>query len=139
MRTRTLLLLAVTCGLAILLAGGIQLLRISNQQESTALHVGDEGRAGDAVVVVLGFEESAGMARVQVRLSGIDDPSGLAAFELVGTGAVKATADIDASTCLGFTLAAVECEVAFPAAALPSGDRQLVLRRADQVVRWVLR
>jgi len=139
MRTRTLLLLAVTCGLAILVAGSIQLFRISNQEQSTALHIGDEGRAGDAVVEVLGFEEADGVAEVSVRLSGIDDPDGLEALELLGTGAAKVAADQGASTCAGFTVESVECTVAFRTTGLPSGDRQLVLRRADKVVRWVLR
>ena len=39
MRTKTLLLLAIGCGLVILLAGGIQLLRVGGQEESATLLV----------------------------------------------------------------------------------------------------
>ena len=45
MRTRTLLLLAVTCGLAILVAGTVQLLRLAGQETETILAVGDAGTA----------------------------------------------------------------------------------------------
>ncbi|MGA0894824.1 MAG: hypothetical protein ACO3S5_09365, partial [Ilumatobacteraceae bacterium] len=82
MRTRTLLLLSVACGLAILLAGGAQLLRITGGKPSTALGIGDEGRAGDAVVVVNGYEEGVATAIVTVELSGVDDADGLDGFSL---------------------------------------------------------
>ncbi|HAP76123.1 MAG TPA: hypothetical protein DCR14_08585, partial [Acidimicrobiaceae bacterium] len=82
MRTRTLLLLAVACGLVILVAGGIQLLRIAGQEETTALGIGDSGRAGEVTVTVLAFGERDGFAVVDVTVGGVDDQGGLDSFRL---------------------------------------------------------
>ena len=140
MRTRTLLLLAVTCGLAILLAGGIQLLRIANQEQNTALGVGDKGSAGDAVIVVERIAEDGGVLTVTVTLSGVDDANGLDGFTLVGVpkpvDAVQASDASDA--CTGFTVAPVTCTLTFPTAAFTTKDRQLLFIRAEEQVRWRL-
>ena len=138
MRTRTLLLLSIACGLAILLAGGVQLLRIAGQEPATALGVGDEGRAGDAVVVVRGYEEADGFALVEVTLSGVDDPKGLDGFRLQAPNTLVEHVPAE-STCTGFTVDEVTCVLAFPATTLEGSDRQLVLRRAEEQQRWILR
>ena len=140
MRTRTLLLLAVTCGLAILLAGGIQLLRIANQDQSQALGKGDKGVAGDAVIVVDDFTESDGVLTVTVTLSGVDDPKGIADFTLVGVpkpvDAVQVSEAADA--CTGFTVQATTCTITFPTVGFTTKDRQLLFIRAEEQVRWRL-
>lgn len=141
MRTRTLLLLAVTCGLAILLAGGIQLLRLANQETTEALGVGDKGTAGDAVVVVDRIDEDAadGLLVVTVTLSGVDDPDGLEGFTLVG---VPKPVEIQQSSaedaCAGFTVAPVTCTLRFPTDEFTTRDRQLLFIRAEEQVRWRL-
>lgn len=136
MRTRTLLLLSVACGLAILLAGGVQLLRISGNEPSSALGLGDTGRAGDAVVVVQSYSESGPSAVVTVVLSGVDDADGLDGFGLRAPNTVVApSAD---STCAGFTVEAVTCTLVFPAATLAATDRQLVFQRGEGRVLWNL-
>ena len=74
MRTRTLLLLAVSCGLAILLAGGIQLWRLANQEPPTpSLEVGGTGMAGDAIVTVTKATDAGDAFVVTVTLAGVDD------------------------------------------------------------------
>ena len=61
MRTRTLLLLAVACGLVILVAGVVQLLRIAGQDETAEFSpLGSEVRVGDLEVVVDSYDESGG-------------------------------------------------------------------------------
>jgi hypothetical protein len=137
MRTRTLLLLAIGCGLAILLAGGIQLLRIANQRPTPSLGVGDTGTAGDVEVVVESFRADEQFAVATVTLSGVDDPEGLSGFRLVAPGDTVEYVPAE-STCDGITVAEVTCTLAFPAAELAGSDRQLVFRRAGEQVRWVL-
>lgn len=136
MRTRTLLLLSVACGLAILLAGGVQLLRITGSEPSSALAVGAEGRAGDAVVRVIGYVEDASTAVVTVEVSGVEDPDGLDGFSLRAPNTV--VAPLPSSTCAGLTVERVTCTVEFPAAGLEATDRQLVVERGEDVVRWNL-
>ena len=111
MRTRTLLLLAVSCGLAILLAGGIQLWRLANQEPPTpSLEVGGTGMAGDAIVTVTKATDAGDAFVVTVTLAGVDDPDGLEGFTLVGVDlAVKPSSVVNPGSCTGFTVAPVEC------------------------------
>lgn len=140
MRTRTLLLLAVTCGLAILLAGGFQLLRLANQEPVAGpLVVGSTGKAGDAVVTVVAAEDRGDTFVVTVRVSGVDDAQGVTGFTLNGVGlAVKPLPADDDGACTGFTVEQVECAIAFPNLGFPTSDRQLLLERAEDRVRWRL-
>jgi hypothetical protein len=139
-RTRTLLLLAIGCGLAILIAGGIQLLRVGNQESSsTLLDAGQPGKAGDVTVTLLSSSVSAtatGSGLVAtVALGGIDDPDGLEGFTLVGPGKV---ASVTSSTCAGITAEPVECDLTFATDGMQGSSRQLIFRRADEQLRWVL-
>jgi hypothetical protein len=136
MRTRTLLLLAIGCGLVILLAGGIQLLRIGGQQQSVKqLKVGETGKAGDVTVELVSSVATAARLTAVVRVGGVDDAEGLDGFTLVAPGKVLAIAT---STCEGIAVHAVDCELAFDTADAPGTSRQLIFRRADQQLRWVL-
>lgn len=138
MKTRTLLLLAVSCGLVILLAGSLQLLRLSNQHSDAALPIGSSAKAGDAAVTVVDFQESAGVAMITVRLSGVDDATGLDGFRLQTIGALVAPNQRDAHACAGFTVAAVTCTLTFGTGDAKGASRQLIFRRAEQQVRWKL-
>lgn len=130
------MLLSVACGLLILVAGGVQLLRIAGGDPSSALSIGDEGRAGDLVVIVTGFEELAGTAVVTVTMSGVDDPDGLDGFRLRAPNTVVAPGT--GGTCTGPTVAAASCTIEFPATGLEATDRQLVLQRGEDSVVWNL-
>lgn len=140
MRTRTLLLLAVTCGLAILLAGGIQLFRLSNQETPVPpLTVGATGSAGDATVTVEDVDTTDAALVVTVTLGGVDDASGLTGFSLVAPNTrVAPNATAGATSCTGFTVAEVTCTLSFPTEGLTGTDRQLLLIRAEDQVRWKL-
>ncbi len=138
MRTRTLLLLAVTCGLAILVAGTVQLLRLAGQETETILTLGDVGTAGDAKVQVTQFDEVDGVATVTVTLSGVDDPKGLEGFTLVGPGATMSPNQRGADACTGFTVAPLTCTLTFGTSDVKGADRLLVFHRAAQTARWKL-
>ncbi len=136
MRTRTLLLLAIGCGLVILLAGGIQLLRVGGQQEtSTLLDTGEPGKAGDVTVELVSSSIEASELVAVVRVSGTDDPDGLDGFTLVGPGKVVA---VTSSTCDGIAIAAIDCTLRFTTSDLQGTARQLIFHRADDQLRWVL-
>ena len=141
MRTRTLLLLAVTCGLAILLAGGIQLFRLANQESpDPPLTIGSTGTAGDAAVTVDSVDVTDTALVVTVTLEGVDDPDGLDGFSLVAPGK-RIAHDADAANgtaCTRFTVAPVTCTLRFPTDGLTGSDRQLLFIRADDQVRWKL-
>jgi len=141
MRTRTLLLLAVTCGLVILLAGGIQLFRLANQESPTPpLTVGATGSAGDATVTVEDVDTTDTALVVTVTLGGVDDVEGLDGFSLVAPN-MRIAPDPElsvATACTGFTVAEVTCTLSFPTRGLTGSDRQLLLIRAEDQVRWKL-
>lgn len=136
MRTRTLLLLAIGCGLVILLAGGIQLLRVGGQEAtSTLLAAGQAGKAGDVSVELLSSSSEGGQLTAVVRLGGVSDPHGLDGFTLIGPGKVEA---VSASSCNGITVTVTECTLTFDTKAMSGTARQLIFRRADEQLRWVL-
>lgn len=139
MKTRTLLLLAVTCGLAILVAGTLQLLRLAGQQETTTLGVGDTGRAGDAVIVVTDYREDATHAVVTVTLSGVDDPEGISGFGLANVSRIAAPTGEGDAACTALTREEVTCTLTFSTDGFDGPSRQLVFRRAEEQVRWKLK
>ena len=146
MRTRTLLILAVTCGLAILIAGSVLLLRLSNEDKpDPPLQVGDSAQLGDALVSVDSFEVTDDAIVVTITLSGVDDPDGVFGFTLIAPGrAVSAdpemgtTDSVDLPPCSGFTVQPVTCRLWFATEGLEGSDRQLLFQRAAEQVRWRL-
>ncbi len=135
MRTRTLLLLAIGCGLAILLAGGIQLWRISGQQTTSTLDVGEAGTAGDVTVELVASSVEPARLVAVVRIGGVADPDGLAGFTLVAPGKVV---PVSSSTCDGIRVDEAQCALAFATNDMRGTARQLIFRRADEQLRWVL-
>ena len=136
MRTRTLLLLAIACGLVILLAGGIQLLRVGGQEQTAKLlAAGEPGKAGDVTVELVSSSIANTNLVAVVRVGGIDDPQGLAGFTLVGPGKVLPVASSD---CDGITVDQADCSLTFATTGMQGTSRQLIFHRADQQLRWVL-
>jgi hypothetical protein len=142
MRTRTLLLLAVSCGLVILVAGGFWLLRLDGADEigPVTFAIGDTAQAGDLRITVLAAAEQAGTMEVEVRTSGVDDARGFEAFTLL-------TADLlspvnpgdDPEACRATTVAEQTCTLRYDTSAAPTdGVRVLVVRRGEDVRRWSL-
>lgn len=143
MRTRTLLLLAIVCGLAILVAGGVQLLRLAGDDGDAAenLVVGDAARAGDLAVTVVDAAEADGLMRVTVRLGGVDDPTGLDNFQLIVSGArvePLTAAQAGEGACVALTVAEQTCDLVFGTADSDGRARVLLLLRGEDRVRWDL-
>jgi hypothetical protein len=142
MRTRTLLLLAVACGLAILVAGGIQLVRVSGGSSGSGdLAIGDRTTAGDMTVTVLQADEADGFMRVQLRLGGVDDDNGLDGFHLVVSGDVLeplSAQQAGEGACDGVTVAEQTCSLVFGTADVKGTARVLLLQRGEDQDRWNL-
>lgn len=136
MKTRTLLLLAVTCGLAILVAGTVQLLRVSNQSSSSPLlAVGVSAKAGDATVTLVSVQADAATITATISVGGVDDDNGINGFTMVSAGSRrKATG----GTCGTLTVAAQQCTLVFDNTGLKGSPRQLLFDRAGQQRRWLL-
>jgi hypothetical protein len=135
-KTRTLLLLAFGCGLAILVAGGVLLWQLSSQPESTdVLAAGVDGAAGDVVVRLHGVQRAGDDVVVTMVLSGVDDPNGFDDFRLALAGsAIPAQPE----GCAGFTVAEQVCDLRFATEGVSSSGGLLVLQRGEDTLRWRL-
>jgi hypothetical protein len=141
MRTRTLLILATVCGLAILIAGGIQLIRVGGDSGSDDLAVGDRAQAGDLTVRVLAASERDGLMRVEVELGGVADDGALDDFRLVVPGRAIAPLAADGAgegACRGVSVAPQRCALVFGTAEVEGSARVLLVRRGEDQHRWVL-
>ena len=150
MKTRTLLLLSVGTALAILLAGGVLLFQLSNEQNTVdAIRIGSEVRVGDVSIVVhdvsvveaLGSGQTPDMKTlgVDVTIGGIDDPDGLDSFRLVTGDLSETPADAAAEgRCTGITVSPVDCRLDFDVSGAETSSRVLVLRRGDEQANWQL-
>ena len=138
MKTRTLLLLSVGVGLAILLAGGVLLFQLANETASVEpAGVGEGVSVGDVDVTVLGADEAASLLRVEVDVGGVDD--GVDSFVLV-TGDRRLsplTARTD-GRCSELTEEPQRCGLDFDVSAAEGSSRVLILRRGDEQRNWVL-
>jgi hypothetical protein len=144
MKTRTLLLLSVATALAILLAGGVLLFQLSNEQNTVeAVQLGSEVRVGDVSIVVhdVEFDEASGtqLLGVAVTMGGTDDPNGLDSFRLV-TGD-RSLEPIDAPAdgrCVEITTVVSDCRLDFDVGGSETSSRVLVMRRGDDQANWRL-
>jgi hypothetical protein len=140
MKTRTLLLLALACGVAIMLAGAVFLVQLSGQDDvEPPVPVGEPATAGDMTVVVAGADESAGFLDVTVRIGGVADDDGAGGFRLIASGrAVDPVAGGFAGACGPATVAEQTCVVRFDVSAADGTSRVLFYERGEDGVRWVL-
>jgi hypothetical protein len=131
-----LLILSALTATAIVIAGIALFVRLDRAQSTVALlEMGEQGRAGDALVTVLSSTNGTGSTTIEVRIGGVDDDAGLDGFRLVAPGA---TAGVDAanSTCTGLTVAPVECSLVFDTTTFEGSSRQLLFQRSDAQLRW---
>ena len=144
MRTRTLLILAVVCGLFILLAGGIKLLNVADESGTVDdLRIGATAQAGDAEVTVVSATEADERMVVQVRLGGVDDPAGIDGFALiVAGGALRVVVGVDGDAsdgaCTRITVESQTCDLVFDTTDVQGSARVLLLRRGEDQRRWAL-
>lgn len=138
MKTRTLLLLSVGVGLAILLAGGVLLLQLSNESAAVQpAEVGERVEVGDVSVTVLGAQETSQLFSVDVEVGGVDDD--ITSFALA-TGDVRLEPEVTPNDgrCTEITVATQRCRVEFDVSVSDGPNRVLVLRRGEEQRNWVL-
>lgn len=134
MKTRNLLLWALACGIAIMLAGAVFLFQLVTQDElAEPIPVGTAVAVGDVTATVLGSRESGGELVVDVTLELADDaPAGTDAtsgFHLIASGrAVEPTA----------VACPDACTVSFDVSGADGTSRVLFYERGDAQERWVL-
>ena len=87
MKTRTLLLLALACGVAIMAAGAVFLVQLSRQADAAPpVPLGVATEVGDMRVVVEAAVEHDGVLDVTVTIGGVDDADGASGFRLIASG-----------------------------------------------------
>lgn len=132
MKTRTLLLWSLACGIAIMLAGAVFLVQVArNDDVEPALEVGHSAEVGDVTVTVVDAHEAGGILSVDVRLAGdaaVGDPSG--GFSLIASGRRLRPAT---SSCGGVP---AECTVTFDTSAADGASRALFFDRGDEQAWW---
>jgi hypothetical protein len=140
MKTRTLLLLALGCGLAILLAGGALLVMLAGQDDpEPAVPLGIETSIGDMRVTVLSAAEQtdAKVLTVELVVGGVDETDGAAGFELIASG--RPIPPGDPSTCGETTGEPRQCTLVFDVSTADGESRVLRYRRGDDQSRWDVR
>lgn len=141
MRTRTLLILAAVCGLAILLAGGLKLLQVSTDPpEVTTLAIGESSRIGDMTVAVNAVDQREDATVVDVSLSGVAGEEAIDGWRLWadGSGTLLDPRRVEETTCDDVVVpetGTVECTLVFDAVDTIQGVIHL---RAGEQRQWAL-
>lgn len=136
MRTRTLLLLALACGIAILGAGAGLLFQLSTRKPiDAAVAIGESVRVGDMAVTVVGSSEDAGTLTARIIIGGTVDAAPTAGFRLIASGRER---PVSASDCAPTGPTAENCSVSFDVGDADGVSRVLLYRRGEAQVRWVL-
>jgi hypothetical protein len=136
MKTRTLMLLALGCGLAIMLAGAVFLFQLSSQDDiEEPVAFGSAAQVGDMSVTVTDAVEEPGRLQVLLVIGGTadDDPTG--GFRLIASGRPIPLAS---STCPASSEALSNCLIEFDIAGVDGASRVLFYERGDDQARWVL-
>jgi hypothetical protein len=137
MKTRTLLLLALACGLAIMLAGAVFLFQLAAQDDlAEPVPLGEPVRVGDMQVsVTAAGEQGDGRLTVEVEIGGTFDEQPADEFRLIASGRPVGLAD---TTCAPADSSIQACLVTFDVAQADGVSRVLFYERGDDQARWVL-
>jgi hypothetical protein len=142
-KTRTLLLLALACGTAILLAGGVLLVQLAGRADvQDAVPIGATRTVGDMRVAVEASTEAAGRLDVVVRIGGVEDADGADGFALIAAARpadrIAADGAGGVAPCGATALGQRRCRLSFDVAGADGDSRVLLYRRGDEQVRWRL-
>lgn len=96
MSTRKLILTALVCGLAIMLAGGFKLLQVARDEvRAEVLSLGTAATLGDMTVSVDSVEQTGDATVVTVTMSGVEGADAVEGWRLLVGGAVTAPVGSD--------------------------------------------
>lgn len=138
MKTRTLLLLSMVCGLAIIVAGGLKLFLVaSDRTEVPVLSLGEPSTIGDMTVTVTGVSATPGGTEVDVVMRGVEDAVAVGGWRLLGDGKVmEASGAVDDGFCGVDTtvgVGGVECTLRFPSV---ESVQAVAYARAGEQRQW---
>jgi hypothetical protein len=115
MSTRKLILTALICGLAIMLAGGFKLFQVATEDVDAVVYdLGSEQTLGDMKVSVQSVQQSDTQTTVSVRMRGVEGADGYEGWKLLADGKLSepiVTADTPA--CVTKLAQYVECSIPF--------------------------
>ena len=135
MSTRKLILTALICGLAIMLAGGIKLFQVANDSSEVVIYpFGVEQTLSDMTVTVKSIEQRESVTAVTVALFGVDGGDAREGWRLLAGGKVLSPNITQSGQC-GATSVDVtsECVIEFP----PSeGSVTVAYVRAGAQSQW---
>lgn len=139
MSTRKLILLALACSLAILLAGGVKLVQlVSEEPRVELLSVGSSAQVGDMTVTVHGIESTASVTLVDVELVGVDEAAVAEGWTLLAEGSPRAPVELPEGVGVPCPPTAVDvavrCTVAFEVA---ERVQAVAYRRGEQQRQWL--
>lgn len=136
MKTRTLMLLALGCGVAIMLAGAVFLFQLSTQDAiAEPIPIGEEASVGDMRVTVVGSSETSGTLRVTITIGGTDDDDPTDEFRLIASARPVL---LDSTTCGPSSATGLDCAIEFDVSGVDGVSRVLFYERGDEQARWVL-
>jgi len=137
MKTRTLMLLALGCGVAIMLAGAVFLFQLATQDElAEPIAVGLATQVGDMSVTVLESQEPGdGELAAVVEIGGTADSAPADDFRMIASGR---PAPLVGTTCSPTGAEPQTCVVTFDVSAADGSSRVLFYERGDDQARWVL-
>lgn len=146
MKTRTLLLLSVGCGLVILLAGGLKLFQVAgDRREVPVLEFGTAAQIGDMSVAVVSVTDHSDGTRVEIRMSGVPGEPVVEDWRLLGDGRVWEPSGAEVSgtsdgplVCGGSSIVPegdtpIECIIRFPSV---ESIQAIAYTRAGEQRQW---
>jgi hypothetical protein len=139
MSTRKLILTALVCGIAIVLAGGIKLFQVARETTKvTVLGFGERATLGDMTVSVLGVTSQPDRTVVTVSMAGVDGADAVEGWRMLSGGKVTEVAplpwtDVDAPACSATTVAGAKCSLVFGSS---TGTVTVAYLRAGRQSQW---
>ncbi len=139
MKTRTLLLLALACLVAIMCAGAVFFFQLSTQDPVAPPSAFRERvEVGDVSFVVESVSEQDGVLEVTIRIGGVDDTEATRGLGLIASGDAVVPEPPGEGGCTAITVAVQTCIVRFDVSGAAGDSRILIYERGDDRARWVL-
>lgn len=134
MSTRKLILTALICGLAIMVAGGTKLFQMATEDaQAVVLELGTSSTLSDMTVSVTDVEQSADVTQVTVTMVGVEGADAVEGWRLLAGGEVISPLH-SKSDCQPTTSDAKQtCILGFPTS---TGSVTVAYLRAGQQSQW---
>ncbi len=136
MSTRKLILTALVCGLAIMLAGGFKLFQVATEDvEAVVYDIGTEQTLGDMLVTVVSVNQKPDGTFVTVSMRGVEGADGFEGWKLLADGELSDPV-VGASTDPCTTKVAQYVKCVIPFVASDGSSVTVAYQRADTQSQW---